>query len=425
MRRQRPVDALPAPVREAIEGLQLRPVGFVLRMGWLFYKALQEDKAFLRAAGMAYASLMALVPLLVLVFGILGSLGVLHDPKEQEAVYDAVFGTLFGDVRELREAITPFLSNIDFRALGVASTAVLLFVAARLFLMVERAYSDIFRARMDRNLSRRILNFYFAITAVPVVMVLSVQGAVSFGSSAFQGAIVSFLQFVLLVVALKYFPCTRVRWGPALIGAATSWALLGLCSQGFQAYVAWSYADPNYALRAFYGSLILIPIFLLWLYTFWIVILLGVEVAHVAQDYDTLLDAERQARERDRGLRAPSLANALEVLARVAARYERGAGPTTLVDLREETHLAGWDLGGIADTLVEAGLLVAAGDGFVPARPSSSIDLDDVASRWRDLTRIGGDEGIAREVGDASGLGGTLEDAVERWLPEAERAVAK
>ena len=44
-------------------------------------------------------------------------------------------------------------------------------MAARLFLMVEQAYSEIFEVPITRWLTRRILNFYFAMTAVPVVTV--------------------------------------------------------------------------------------------------------------------------------------------------------------------------------------------------------------------------------------------------------------
>lgn len=416
-----PMDVLPSVLRSGLQRLQdsalFEPVGFVLRVGYLFYKALQEDLAFVRAAGMAYASLMALVPLLVLVFGVLGAVGALSDPARQEAVYDALFGTFFGDVAEIRVALEPFLTAIDFGALGAVSTLVLLVVAARLFMMVERAYSDIFRVRMKRSMPRRVLNFYFSITAVPVVLVLSLEGALELGMSGLQGVVVAGAQFVLLVAALKSFPCTHVRWGPALGGAFTSWMLLQLGGKAFTTYIAWSYADPDYALRAFYGSLILIPIFLFWLYTFWIVLLLGVEVAHLAQDYDTLLDAEMEARQREGRTRSAGLANVLETLAHVALRFERGDGPSSIDVLHESTHLARWDLAEITDTLRDAGLIVESNDGWVPARPPEQIDLAEVARSWREHTRLEAADAIAEEVGEASGLTGSLEDAMRRWYP--------
>lgn len=413
--RIRPIDILPAFLTRLLQPIKdsalFEPVGLVLRIGWLFYKELQDDKAFVRAAGMAYATLMALVPSLVLVFGILGTTGVLQDAKDQELVYDALFGTFFGDIVEIREALTPFLSNIDFKAIGAASTIVLLVVAGRLFLMVERAYSDIFEVRVNRNLGRRILNFYFAITAVPVVMVLSVEGAWQFG--AFQRPFVLALQFVLILGALKFFPCTHVRWAPALMGATTSWVLLGVGGRLSTLYIHWSYADPSYGLRAFYGSLILVPIFLLWLYMVWLILLLGVEVAHVAQNYGSLMDAELEARERRRGMRSPAFDAALEVLARIGKRFADGGGATSMDQLRATTQLSNWHLTAITDAFVASGLLLVVEDGWVLARPPNAIELDDVVAHWRDQTRITATATIADDL--RASYAGTLAEGLQRW----------
>jgi membrane protein len=411
----RPIDILPGFLVRLLRPVQghalFEPVGFVLRLGWLFYKQLQEDRAFVRAAGMAYATLMALVPSLVLVFGLLGTLGILQDPNDQEAVYDALFGTFFGDIVEIRDALTPFLSNVDFGALGVVSTIVLLVVAARLFLMVERAYSDIFEVPVDRNMGKRILNFYFALTAVPVVMVVTIEGAWQFG--VFQRPFVLFLQFALILGALKFFPCTHVRWAPALIGATTSWVLLGIGGRLTTYYIQWSYADPSYNLRAFYGSLILVPIFLLWLYVVWLILLLGVEVAHLAQNYGSLMEAELEAAERRRGMRAPTFEAALEVLARVALRFDDGGGVTTLEDLRDRIKISNWHLVDITEALTAAGYLLRVEEGWVLARPAERILLQEVAEGWRDETRVRGHRSIVADL--APSYPGTLADGLRRW----------
>lgn len=395
-------------------------IRLVVRVAYLFYKELRDDKAFIRAAGMSYATLMALVPLLVLVFGVLGTLGLLQSEAEQQAVYDAIFGTFFGDVEEIRQALVPFLEKLDFKALGATATLALLVVAARLFLMVEQAYSDIFEVRVDRHLPRRILNFYFSMTAVPVVAMLSLEGALRLGFEAWQTPLISLLQYGLLLAALKFFPCTQVRWGPALLGATTSWVLLELGSWGFSAYVQWSYADPDYPLRAFYGSLILVPVFLLWLYVLWLVVLLGVEVAHVAQNYGGLVQAEKEAAERERRrLRAPSLDNALEVLAHIALAFHSGSGPIPLTELSERIHLPTRDIDEIANVLEEAGLVACVDGGWLMAMPPEKVSLADVARRWRSYTLLhGGEQAIAMEIASALQLEGSLAEATERWLPD-------
>jgi len=406
-----------APIRDS---RAFRPVRFVFRVSYLFYKELRDDKAFIRAAGMAYATLIAMVPMLVLVFGVLGAAGVLQDPAEQQAVYDALFGAFFGDVKEIREALLPFLSDIDFKALGVASTAALLFVAARLFLMVEQAYSDIFEVEIDRWLTGRVLNFYFAITAVPLVTVVALEAAWRMGLDGWNSPMVSALQFALLLGALKFFPCTVVRWGPAILGAFTSWALLEVGGRGFSWYIQWSYTSPDYPLRAFYGSLILIPVFLFWLYLLWLIVLLGVEVAHVAQNYGSLVDAEEQAAERERRkLRSPSIDNAFEILAHIARQWASGSGPAGLDLLGEHVDIPMRDIREIAIVLDEAGLLVETESGWMLSRPPDQIQLAEVVHSWRKLTLLqGGHSVIAQEIEGALGLQGTLAEAVPRWLAQ-------
>lgn len=413
-------------MRKALEPLKhhpaFGPVTLVVRVSYLFYKELRDDKAFIRAAGMSYASLIALVPLLVLVFGVLGSLGMLQTDAEQQAVYDAFFGAFFGDVDEIRQALVPFMERIDFRALGASATVALLFVAARLFLMVEQAYSDIFEVKIDRWMSRRILNFYFSITAVPIVMMMSLEGMLRLGLSQWQDPLTSALQFGLLLSALKFLPCTQVRWGPALLGATTSWVLLELGGLGFSTYISWSYADPDYPLRAFYGSLILIPVFLVWLYVLWLVVLLGVEVAHVAQNYGSLVTAERESAEREsRRLRGPNLDNALELLGHVARSFRRGHGPLSTEQLAVVIKLSPRDLDAIAQVLEELGLLARTEQGWLMARPPDQIPLQEIAERWRSCTVLtGGRSSIAEEVAGALHLEGTLSDAVDRWIAASE-----
>ena len=337
-------------------------------------------------------------------------------------MYNALIGTFFGDDPVMRTALEPFLRQIDFRALGVGATVALMFVSARLFLMVERAYNDIFEVRIERALPRRVLNFYFAVTAVPLVIMATLETTIRLDLTQWQSPLVSALQLTLLVAALKMFPNIHVRWAPATLGAAVTWLLLQLGTYGFSAYIRYSYASDDYPLRTFYGSLFLVPVFLLWLYIVWLVVLLGVEVAHLAQNYTSLVQAEHEAAERERRvLRAPALDNALELLAHITRRFHSGDGAATLDWLAEQMELPRTDLAQVAEVLCDASLLVAAGEGFLLARPAAQLQLSEIARIWRASTLLaGGEESISAEVSDALRLHGTLEDAAARWLAPDE-----
>jgi YihY family inner membrane protein len=397
------------------------PLRLALRWPWVFYRQLQEDRAFVRAAGMAYATLISLVPTLVIVYAVLSATGL--GGADPDKALLLLFAPIFGELKEVEDFLLPGLQNVSLRALSLTGVATLLIVGARLFLMVERAYCDIFGVPVDRGFGVRILNFYFTLTAVPVVLGFTLVGTVEvmtgYGGNAARDVVVSLMQLGALVVSLKLFPSTQVRWGPALVGATTSWLLLELGGRLFHFYVIWIATDDP--LRAVYGAMGLIPVFLFWLYMVWIFVLLGVEVANVMQNYDNLWEAELEQLERDRQrIRAVTVGTALQVAVRVAWHYGQGRGPVRVEELHQISGLRVRDIHGIAAVLVDAGILIRTEAGWLPAKPPEDVLLADVVAMWRDRTAVSGnDRAIADAVDNVltEHLSGTLADAAERWLP--------
>ncbi len=111
---------LPAPLAALVRPLTntwlLRPVTLTLRGCWLFYLELRKDTAFLRAAAMAYATLIALVPMLVLVFGILGAFGARSGSTTQVA--HALIDQILGELPMVQDTLLPGLLQVDLGALG-------------------------------------------------------------------------------------------------------------------------------------------------------------------------------------------------------------------------------------------------------------------------------------------------------------------
>lgn len=398
----------------------LGPLTVPARWAYVFYRELQQDQAFLRAAAMAYATLVALVPMLVLTYGVLRAVGV--GDTDVDVALGALMDQVFGQVPGVRDVILPGLQRVDLRALGVISVGGLLFVAGRLYLMVEQAYNDVFNTSVQRSLPFRLLNFYFAITAVPVVLVMMTRGMGTFalvGDASFArewfGLV---LQYALLVAALKLFPSVHVRWGPAVLGAAVSFVLLEAGRWGFGLYVRLFASDDP--LQFVYGSLGLIPLFLLWLYCLWVFVLLGVEVANVAQNYRSLVDAELELLESSRP-RYPSVDAALQVALRVAEGFRSGEGPVSRAVLIERTGLEARTIDAITAVLVEEGLLVRAEGGWLPARPPEQVPIAEVVAAWRQATmhRVPGDP--VHQVVDAAltlpGHLGNASDLPIRQIP--------
>lgn len=90
---------------------------------------------------------------------------------------------------------------------------------------------------------------------------------------------VSFVLFVILYCAV---PNTKVNFGAACVGACFTAVLWEAAKQGFSLYVSYSTGYAN-----LYGALALLPIFLIWVYLTWIIVLFGLHVSHSMQTYRT------------------------------------------------------------------------------------------------------------------------------------------
>ncbi|MBW1880870.1 MAG: YihY family inner membrane protein, partial [Deltaproteobacteria bacterium] len=398
----------------------------VVRWAVLFYRQMEADKAFIRAGGMTYITLVALVPVLVLIFGVLHATGLLE--PNQEAVEQLLTATFLSEIPEVTEFLLPGLMGIDLAALGIVGVIVLLIVSSRLYLMVERAYNDIFGAYVDRPLGQRLLNFYFTLTLLPVGLGVALLGTEDLlGGFPLGRWLTTAVTFGMLLAALKLFPCTRVRWRASIAGAVVSTILLMFGGQLFPLYVR-LFASDN-PLQVVYGSLGLIPVFLLWLYLLWVFVLIGVEVAYVGQNFRSLAEAEFDQSEYDQKLlRVPSVPLAIEVAARVGRSFQEGGGALDLDVLASATGCPSRELRPVVHVLERGGFLLRTEEGWTVSRPASEIRLEEIVRHWREQTSVRPEERDL--VGDAfyavinERLSGSLADAIERWVIAVEEESA-
>jgi len=399
------------------------------RWAMVFYLQLSKDQAFVRAAQMAYQTLIALVPMLLLIFGLLGATGIVA--QDREALESLIFETFIADIPQVRDFIMRGIGDLDLTALGIIGVAGLIIFAGRLFLMVEASYNHIFGTRVTRGWGYRLLNFWFSMTVVPAVLSIGFLSTIEFASGYGMGAVIRqalepLVMFGILLAALKLFPTVQVRWGPAALGALVSsigiWGARGI----FRLYLNWFKADDP--LTIVYGTVGLIPVFLLWLYLLWVIVLLGVEVAYVFQNFHSLWEVERANLEgRDSPLRGPRLHTALELMAWIGWHFEEGQGPIQIEQLAKRVGLSRRELLPVLELLEEEGFLLGGGEkGWLLARPSRSINVGDVVEAWRreaSPERRGGATRAESAVSRAleRSLPPTLSDAIDRWVrPELD-----
>lgn len=398
------------------------PIRAAGRWFLVLYGELEHQRAFEKAAALAYGSLVSLVPLLGLMFT---SMRIVR--ADQAFVETLVFQTFLGDVPRVREVLVPGLVQLDVSALGVVGTLGWVWIAARIYMTMEATYSSVFHVRVSRSLPRRLFNFLLAFSVGPVFTAFTLFGAGQISHFLGLKAVSTVLAFLipptLLTFALRTLPCTHVRWGPAILGGCLSGALIELGANGFAWYTRlFSMRDP---IVVVYGTIGLIPVFLLWLYLLWLFVLLGAVVAYVAQNYRSLVRAEAELRrEKIEDRKLPSVETAIELAATIALYWLRAETPVSEEALARHCKLPPHRIGFVLEVLERGGLLREVEDGaWTLTRSPTDIAVRQVADVWRtstNLRRKAGDPlSAALAVALKSHLDGNLADASRQWVEGA------
>ena len=260
------------------------------------------------AAALSYTSLLALVPLGAIAFAILKAFPVFDNIQDQ--IKELVFNNFLPDsVSDAQAYFDQFIGQTQgLTAVGIVALAV---TAIMLLNTIEGALNTIFQVKAKRPFLPRMLMFWAVITLGPLLL----GGSLSLRTYLYTltewtgvdaipgigGFMTSLLPSVLGVVAFTVFylivPYRPVRLLHALIGGISAGVLFGILRQVFALYFA---AFPAY--QTIYGALATIPIFLIWMYLSWALVLIGAVIAaslnewgraHAAETFDALPPARK------------------------------------------------------------------------------------------------------------------------------------
>ncbi len=239
-----------------------------------------EDRLFDEAASLSYTSLLSIVPLLAVVFGVASAFPVFQ--QWSELLQDFVFANFVpasGD--QIQIYLAGFLNSVS--KLTLPGMLVLILTALLLMVRIERAFNVIWRVPAARSIRNRVVMYWAVLTLGPLALgaaaALSAQPVfeeVAQGvstHSAWRAVGIFSLSWLAFTVTFLLVPNRRVPFMHALVGALLSAILFGFAKKAFVAFVA------KASFSVIYGALATIPIFLFWLYLVWIVILLGASLA--------------------------------------------------------------------------------------------------------------------------------------------------
>lgn len=244
------------------------------------WRRIDEDQLTVSAGYLAYVTLLSLVPLIAVVFGVLSAFPVFADGRG--ALEQFLFENLVPAASDaIREHLLAFAENTKrMTAMG----AVFLFAAALLLISnIDRTLNNIWRVPQRRSFLASFPVYWMVLTLGPLLVGSSIvvtSYVVSWRISGDEMLSSIYLQllrglpFVLSVAAFfilyTVVPNVRVRPQNAMLGALLAALLFEASKKVFAFYVT---KFPSY--EAIYGALAAIPILFLWVYLCWLIVLIG------------------------------------------------------------------------------------------------------------------------------------------------------
>ena len=365
-----------------VPGLQARRAIYLCAA---FLREAVRDQIPVRAATLSFWTLSAIVPVLVVVASLSRPFGL------GDSVYKSVLSAfLAGSVNEVGAQLDVWTSAVDFGKLGVVGVLGVLLTSSRIYFSVEDAYNTLWNTRPRRAWTSRFIQYYTTLTLAPLLIAWGFHYSTivdaELGRNWTGLAMPVIITTVAFVGGIRTLPDTEVRWSAALLGGFVSATAFEIAKIAFNAYVTLFGAGDTAA--RIYGAIWLVPVTLLWLYTLWMIVLFGVELAYVFQRREDLIDQELRRLEGERGARRHADALfGVQCLMVVAERYAAGLGPSPEPMVTRCLHSEPQYVQSALETLEAVGILGQSANGYLPALPLDYLTVREVIQRYRLETR--------------------------------------
>src|SRR5690625_1941622 len=371
----------PAPSAEPQPEWRLRAKALLRHFGEFMRRLVsrfQEDRCPQLAAGLSYASPLALVPLLAISLALLTAFPAFESAQEQlkSFLFDALPPEQAVNAAEQLDRLLANVSRLTGPGIvGLSVTAVLLLAN------IHGSLNAIWRVREPRPLSLQVLVYWALLTLGPLLFgaSISISGIAFAPIQEFLGftgelpraasrLLALFLAIAGFSVLYLVVPNRPVRISSAVTGGLAAGIGFELLKFGFGIYIS---NFPSY--QIVYGALSTLPILLIWIYLVWVVILLGAEVAATLPEWRAAsLRGFEDCGPLDR------LPLALIMLHRLR-EAQQGEGPLRRRQLVADLPMPPAEVDLVLDALRKSGLITTtAGDRWLLALELSRFRLRDL-----------------------------------------------
>lgn len=359
-------------------GRQVRLLGNFISLVYLRFR---QERCFQLCGSLTFTTLLALVPLVTIALTVMTAFPVFTELTN--ALRAFILSNLVPQTGSA--VVTVYLEQFAGNAARLTAAGVTLLAAAAIMLMltIDRAFNTIWRVKRPRPLVQRVLIYWSLLTVGPLLIGASLTlwswlVTMSLNATSLVPAVaIAVLKIVPLMLTSLAFgllyrlvPNRQVTVLDAAVGGIIASIAFEGMKSGFGEFIN---HVSNYKLV--YGAFASLPIFLMWVYLSWVVVIFASVITAV-------LPYWRTGGVKDDGVAGTQFVDALEIMA-ILLRAHREGQVKNLQQLRRIVKISWEGMEAILDRLVEAGWVAKLqGNGWVLARDAGRIRVIDIYRRF-------------------------------------------
>ena len=332
-----------------------------LRILLLATRGFSQDQCPLRASALTFYSLLSIVPVVAMAFGIAKGFGF-------QEILEKQLLERFSGQEEVMVRVVDFahslLENTKGGMIVGIGIIVLLWTVIKLLGHIEGSFNDIWEVKKPRSYGRKFSDYLSIMLISPLLIILSSSATVFITTKIalitekvalvemfspmifFMLKLIPYgLVWILFIFTYILMPNTKVNFSAGFIGGI----IAGTIFQAAQlAYILFQVGVAKY--NAIYGSFAALPLFLIWMQLSWLIVLFGAEISFSYQYVDTY-EFEPDLRQISPAFKRLLT---LQVANRVISTFSKGKMPLTASNLSQALEIPIRLVQQLLDELVES-----------------------------------------------------------------------
>ena len=357
-------------------------------------RGFKQDDCQLKASALTFYTLLSIVPVIAMFFGVAKGFGFEKRLEEQFKADLSYNQEMISYVFELANSM---LENTKGGLIAGLGVVLLFWTVMKVLGNIEQAFNDIWEIQQSRSLVRKFSDYLSIMLVTPVFVILSGSIAVYVGthvesiaeSASVLGIFSPLFYFVLnlapllittVLMALIYLilPNTKVNLSAALFGAFLT-AIMIVAVEWI--YLSFQLGVSKY--NAIYGGFAALPLFLIWVHTNWTVVLLGAELSFAYQN-QSKYEFEVETKEISNHYMEML---AIAVTKSLVKRFVKGEEPLSASEISEGIQMPAKLIRRVIQELVKAKVISEVSEGgkaeilYQPAIDVAQIDIEFILKR--------------------------------------------